>query len=76
MPVYVHVIDHRDARVLVHAGITELHPAAADLDQNVRETRTSRFEVRSGEPKFTFNRGEPHNLVASLFTLRPRLEDE
>jgi hypothetical protein len=32
MPVYVHVIDHPDARVLVDTGMTELHPAAADLD--------------------------------------------
>src|SRR4051812_6351473 len=28
MPVYVHVIDHPDARVLVDTGMTELHPAA------------------------------------------------
>ena len=27
MPVYVHVIDHPDARVLVDTGMTELHPA-------------------------------------------------
>src|SRR5690349_12324294 len=32
MPVYVHVIEHPDARVLVDTGITELHPAVADLD--------------------------------------------
>ena len=32
MPVYVHVINHPDARVLVDTGMTELHPAAADLD--------------------------------------------
>ena len=31
-PVYVHVIDHPDARVLVDTGMTELHPAVADLD--------------------------------------------
>ena len=29
MPVYVHVVDHPDARVLVDTGITELHPADA-----------------------------------------------
>jgi hypothetical protein len=28
MPVYVHVIDHPDARVSVDAGMTELQPAA------------------------------------------------
>src|SRR5688500_9718685 len=27
MPVYVHVIDHPDARILVDTGMTELHPA-------------------------------------------------
>jgi N-acyl homoserine lactone hydrolase len=32
MPVYVHVIDHPDARVLVDTGMTELHPAVDDLD--------------------------------------------
>src|SRR5215510_9362814 len=32
MPVYVHVIDHPDARVLVDTGMTELHPAVGDLD--------------------------------------------
>lgn len=32
MPVYVHVIDHPDGRVLVDTGIKELHPAVADMD--------------------------------------------
>ena len=32
MPVYVHVIDHPDGRVLVDTGMTELHPLVADLD--------------------------------------------
>src|SRR6476469_1046082 len=32
MPVYVHVVDHPDARVLVDTGLTTLHPAVADLD--------------------------------------------
>jgi N-acyl homoserine lactone hydrolase len=32
MPVYVHVIDHPDARVLVDTGMTELHPWLADMD--------------------------------------------
>jgi N-acyl homoserine lactone hydrolase len=30
MPVYVHVIDHPDARILVDTGMTELHPAVVD----------------------------------------------
>ena len=36
MPVYMHVIDHPDARVLVDTGLTELHPAVADLDPRLR----------------------------------------
>jgi N-acyl homoserine lactone hydrolase len=32
MPVYVHVIDHPGGRVLVDTGMTELHPAVADMD--------------------------------------------
>src|SRR3954467_8292007 len=36
MPVYVHVIDHPDARVLVDTGMTELHPAVADLEPRLR----------------------------------------
>lgn len=32
MPVYVHVIEHPDARVLVDTGMTQLHPAVADMD--------------------------------------------
>jgi N-acyl homoserine lactone hydrolase len=32
MPVYVHVIDHPDGRVVVDTGMTELHPLLADMD--------------------------------------------
>ncbi|KRE94369.1 MBL fold metallo-hydrolase [Nocardioides sp. Soil774] len=32
MPVYVHVIDHPEARVLVDTGLTQLHPLVADMD--------------------------------------------
>src|SRR3954464_2835370 len=36
MPVYVHVIDHPDARVLAHTTMTELHPAVAALDPRLQ----------------------------------------
>ena len=36
MPVYVHVIDHPDGRVLVDTGMTELHPLVADMDPHLR----------------------------------------
>ena len=36
MPVYVHLIDHPDARVLVDTGMTERHPLVADMDPRLR----------------------------------------
>ena len=35
MPVYVHVIEHPDARILVDTGMTELHPLVADMDPRI-----------------------------------------
>jgi N-acyl homoserine lactone hydrolase len=32
LPVYVHLIDHPDGRVLVDTGLTELHEAVADME--------------------------------------------
>jgi N-acyl homoserine lactone hydrolase len=40
MPVYVHVIDHPDGRVLVDTGITQLHPAVADMDPRLMPLNT------------------------------------
>ena len=45
MPVYVHVIDHPDARVLVDTGMTELHPAVADLDPRLHPLKIGRAHV-------------------------------
>jgi len=45
MPVYVHVIDHPDARVLVDTGMTELHPAVADLDPRLRPLSQQDFDL-------------------------------
>jgi N-acyl homoserine lactone hydrolase len=44
MPVCVHVIDHPDARVPVDTGMTELHPAAADLDPRLRPLSKQDFD--------------------------------
>ena len=44
-PVYVHVIDHPDARVLVDTGMTELHPAVADLDPRLRPLSEQAFDL-------------------------------
>jgi N-acyl homoserine lactone hydrolase len=35
MPVYVHLIDHPEGRVLVDTGMTELHPLLADMDPHL-----------------------------------------
>src|SRR3954452_19173525 len=45
MPVSVHVIDHPDARVLVDTGMTELHPAVADLDPRLRPLAEQDFDL-------------------------------
>jgi N-acyl homoserine lactone hydrolase len=44
-PVYVHVIDHPDARVLVDTGMTELHPAVADMDPRIFPLNEQDFDV-------------------------------
>src|SRR5690349_13106812 len=40
MLVYVHVIDHPDARVLVDTGFTELHPLVADMEPRLMPLST------------------------------------
>ena len=45
MPVYVHVIDHPDARVLVDTGMTELHPLMADMDPRLRPLSEQDFDL-------------------------------
>ena len=44
-PVYVHVIDHPDARVLVDTGMTELHPEVADLDPRLLPLSKQTFDL-------------------------------
>src|SRR3954462_4992556 len=45
MPVYVHVIDHPDGRVLVDTGLTELHPLVADMDPRIRPLNEQDFDL-------------------------------
>lgn len=45
LPVYVHVIDHPDGRVLVDTGLTELHPAVADLDPRLHPLSAQDFDL-------------------------------
>ena len=45
MPVYVHLIDHPDGRVLVDTGMTELHPAVADMDPRLSPLSQQGFDL-------------------------------
>lgn len=45
MPLYVHVIDHPEARVLVDTGMTEVHPFAADLNPTLHPLDAQDFDV-------------------------------
>lgn len=47
MPVYVHVIDHPDARVLVDTGFTELHPVVDDMSPTIFPLDTQDFDLAS-----------------------------
>jgi glyoxylase-like metal-dependent hydrolase (beta-lactamase superfamily II) len=44
-PVCVHVIDHPDACVLIDTGMTELHPAVADLDSRLVPLSEQNFDL-------------------------------
>jgi N-acyl homoserine lactone hydrolase len=44
-PVYVHVIDHPDARLLVDTGMTELHADVTDMDPQLRPLSEQDFDV-------------------------------
>ena len=47
MPVYVHLIDHPDARVLVDTGMTEMHPLLADMDPRLYPLSEQDFDLAS-----------------------------
>jgi N-acyl homoserine lactone hydrolase len=47
MPIYVHVIDHPDARILVDTGMTELHSLLADMDPRLRPLSEQDIDLAS-----------------------------
>ncbi|HEX6052566.1 MAG TPA: MBL fold metallo-hydrolase [Gemmatimonadaceae bacterium] len=48
MPLYVHVIDHPDARVLVDTGMTEMHPLVTEsLNPTLRPLSEQDFDLAS-----------------------------
>ncbi|GAB3448348.1 MBL fold metallo-hydrolase [Phycicoccus ginsengisoli] len=72
MPVYVHVIDHPDARVLVDTGITQLHPLVADMDpQLVPLSTNAGFEPAGIDIVVNTHLHYDHCGGNHLFTGRP-----
>lgn len=47
MPVYVHIIDHPMARILVDTGMTALHPAGADMDPRLTPLTAQNLDLAS-----------------------------
>jgi N-acyl homoserine lactone hydrolase len=81
MPVHVHVIDHPDARVLVDTGMTELHPAIADMDP--RLTPLSEQDIDLGRIDIVVNThlhfdhcGGNHLLAGRPFYVQRRELDD
>jgi N-acyl homoserine lactone hydrolase len=72
MPVYVHVIDHPDGRVLVDTGMTELHPAVADMDPRLKPlSEQPDFDVASIDMVVNTHLHFDHCGGNHLFTGRP-----
>src|ERR1700710_1402222 len=71
MPVYVHVIDHPDARVLVDTGIKELHPATADLDPRLRPLDEQDFDLDGIDIVVNTHLHFDHGGGTPLFAGRP-----
>jgi N-acyl homoserine lactone hydrolase len=72
MPVYVHLIDHPDARVLVDTGMTRLHPSVADMDPHLRPLSTQAgFDLASIDVVINTHLHFDHCGGNHLFTGRP-----
>jgi N-acyl homoserine lactone hydrolase len=71
MPVYVHVIEHPDARVLVDTGMTELHPLVADMDPRLRPLDEQDFDITSISIVVNTHLHFDHCGGNRLFTGRP-----
>src|SRR4051794_11689016 len=81
MPVYVHVIHHPHGGVLVDTGMTELHPAVADLDPRIRPLSTQEFALGGIDMVFNTHLHFDHcggNLLFAgkpIYVQRRELED-
>src|SRR3954451_3080489 len=81
MPVYVHVIDHPDGRVLVDTGMTELHPAVADMDPRLDPLSEQDFDLAGVDivvnTHLHFDHGGGNHLFAGspIYVQRQELDD-
>jgi N-acyl homoserine lactone hydrolase len=71
MPVFVHVIDHPDGRVLVDTGMTELHPAVADMDPRLRPLSEQDFDLGAVQSVVNTHLHFDHCGGNHLFSGRP-----
>ncbi len=72
MPVYVHVIDHAEARVLVDTGMTQLHPAVDDMDPRlIPLSEQADFDLASIDVVVNTHLHFDHCGGNHLFTGRP-----
>jgi N-acyl homoserine lactone hydrolase len=71
MPIYVHVIDHPDARVLVDTGMTELHPLLADMDPRLWPLSEQDFDLAGIDVVVNTHLHGDHCGGNHLFTDRP-----
>ena len=72
MPVYVHLVDHPDARVLVDTGMTELHPlAVAAFDPLLYPLSEQKFDVASIDLVVNTHLHADHCGGNHLFASRP-----
>jgi len=76
MPVYVHVVEHPDARVLVDTGFTELHPAVADLDPRLHAWDAGSIDVVINTHLHFDHVGGNHRFAGRpIYVQRQELED-
>ena len=71
MPVYAHLIDHPDGRVLVDTGMTELHPAVADMDPRLLPLNKQDFDLAGIDVVVNTHLHFDHCGGNHLFTGRP-----
>jgi len=71
MPLYVHVVDHPDARILVDTGMTSLHPFAAELNPTLRPLTEQDFDLAAVDIVVNTHLHADHCGGNHLFAGRP-----